>query len=229
MLINFQGIFDHKERFQLFKENRVEMLWLSPRVNYIRENEERAVTRMSLIKCRNGLQTLEDIEAASLSGKWVNSESREVLRTVGIYLDNHDTEIAYRLESAGRYFAIQTVSDGYDYTFYDNQFRELDGGVYDNPDVTLSEAMEDILGDEGLSVADCKVMDFEELQEKANEAEQEKNRKPLTAESGTGLTVREPPFCRRQSTMPETGKEYRVSVNCLWRHRGFCMRNNMRT
>ncbi len=35
MLINFQGIFDHKERFRLFKQNRVEMLWLSPRVNYI--------------------------------------------------------------------------------------------------------------------------------------------------------------------------------------------------
>lgn len=39
MLINFQGIFDHKERFKLFKENRVEMLWLSPRVNYIKPNE----------------------------------------------------------------------------------------------------------------------------------------------------------------------------------------------
>ena len=35
MLINFQGIFDSRERFRLFKENRVEMLWLSPRVNYI--------------------------------------------------------------------------------------------------------------------------------------------------------------------------------------------------
>ena len=34
MLINFQGIFDSRERFRLFKENRVEMLWLSPRVNY---------------------------------------------------------------------------------------------------------------------------------------------------------------------------------------------------
>ncbi|MFR3947111.1 MAG: hypothetical protein ACLTZM_08440 [Ruminococcus sp.] len=43
MLINFQGIFDHKERFQMFKENRVEMLWLSPRVNYIGENGEQAV------------------------------------------------------------------------------------------------------------------------------------------------------------------------------------------
>ena len=38
MLINFQGIFDHKERFELFKSYRTEMLWLSPRVNYIKEN-----------------------------------------------------------------------------------------------------------------------------------------------------------------------------------------------
>ena len=35
MLVNFQGIFDSKKRFRLFKENRVEMLWLSPRVAYL--------------------------------------------------------------------------------------------------------------------------------------------------------------------------------------------------
>lgn len=39
MLINFQGIFDHRERFEMFKSNRTEMLWLSPRVNYIKPNE----------------------------------------------------------------------------------------------------------------------------------------------------------------------------------------------
>ena len=38
MLVNFQGIFDSKERFRMFKENRVEMLWLSPRVNYLTGN-----------------------------------------------------------------------------------------------------------------------------------------------------------------------------------------------
>lgn len=42
MLINFQGIFDHKDRFSLFKNNRVEMLWLSPRVNYIKLNQTKA-------------------------------------------------------------------------------------------------------------------------------------------------------------------------------------------
>lgn len=40
MLINFQGIFDSRERFRMFKENRVEMLWLSPRVNYMAQNGE---------------------------------------------------------------------------------------------------------------------------------------------------------------------------------------------
>ena len=42
MLINFQGIFDHKERFEMFKNNRVEMMWLSPRVNYIKQNDNSA-------------------------------------------------------------------------------------------------------------------------------------------------------------------------------------------
>jgi len=37
MLINFQGIFDSRQRFQMFKEHRVEMLWLSPRVAYLTE------------------------------------------------------------------------------------------------------------------------------------------------------------------------------------------------
>ena len=41
MLINFQGIFDHKDRFEMFKNNRVEMMWLSPRVNYIKENGDK--------------------------------------------------------------------------------------------------------------------------------------------------------------------------------------------
>lgn len=41
MLINFQGIFDNKNRFSLFKENETEMLWLSPRVNYISDKNNK--------------------------------------------------------------------------------------------------------------------------------------------------------------------------------------------
>lgn len=38
LLINFQGIFDSQRRFELFKEHRVEMLWLHPRVGYLTED-----------------------------------------------------------------------------------------------------------------------------------------------------------------------------------------------
>ena len=36
MLINFQGIFDNKARFDMFEKYGCEMMWLSPRVSYIR-------------------------------------------------------------------------------------------------------------------------------------------------------------------------------------------------
>lgn len=41
MLINLQGIFDSKDRFEMFKNRRVEMLWLNPRVSYISENNSK--------------------------------------------------------------------------------------------------------------------------------------------------------------------------------------------
>lgn len=42
MLINFQGIFDHKDRFTMFRDNKIELLYLSPRVNYIKLGEQKA-------------------------------------------------------------------------------------------------------------------------------------------------------------------------------------------
>ena len=73
----------------------------------------------------------------------------------------HDTEIAYQI--GDQYFTIQTVEDGYDYTFYDKDYLELDGGVYDDPTISITEAMENILEEEGLSIEDASVMDYEEL------------------------------------------------------------------
>ena len=53
-------------------------------------------------------------------------------------------EAAYRLES-GDYLYIQTSESGYDYTLYDPDYKELDGGQLDNPDLTLAEAGKEIL------------------------------------------------------------------------------------
>ena len=42
MLINFQGIFDNQKRFALFSSMPVEMMYLSPRVSYIKDGEYKA-------------------------------------------------------------------------------------------------------------------------------------------------------------------------------------------
>lgn len=149
------------------------------------ESTEQLPSRMALIKCRNGLEVLEDIEAASLSGKWINQETEAALRQAEIYLDNHETEVAYQM--AGRYFTIQTTEGGYDYTLYDKNLRETDGGVLDDPNISMEEAIEEILAEEGVGPFGYEVIDYEEFLGRVSEAEQERNRKPLTAESVTEL------------------------------------------
>lgn len=150
------------------------------------ESTEQPLARMPLIECRNGIEKLTDIESCSFNGKWMCRETMEASEKAGKYLEGCYKEIAYRTGEG--YFSIQTVSDGYDYTIYDSDFREIDGGVYDNPDISIHEAMEDVLSDEGISMDACKVMDYEELQEKTEAVAQEdlkkgqekvRGRKPL--------------------------------------------------
>lgn len=59
MLINFQGIFDNKKRFEMFKENKVEMLWISPRIDYITDKNKKysGVPFQSGYLCSNILPT----------------------------------------------------------------------------------------------------------------------------------------------------------------------------
>ena len=38
---------------------------------------------------------------------------------------------------------------GYDYSFYDEDFRLMDGGVYENDEISIEEAAEELLEDEG--------------------------------------------------------------------------------
>ena len=55
------------------------------------------------------------------------------------------TELAVAI--ADRYISIHEVDDGYDYTIYDQNYKELDGGVYDNPDISIREALNKIITD----------------------------------------------------------------------------------
>ncbi|MDO5425153.1 MAG: DUF3849 domain-containing protein [Eubacteriales bacterium] len=137
------------------------------------ESSEQPPSRMPLINCRNGFEDMEDIEFASLSGKWLNDEVTAAYNRAQFYLDNKDSDIVYELPSGKGYFYIQTTAEGdYDYTFYDKEYRELDGGSYENPDISIQEAVEELLAEEQIRLESCHVVDWDEFMEQAAEAGQ---------------------------------------------------------
>lgn len=91
-----------------------------------------------------------------------------------------ETELAFQI--ADRYISIQEVDGGYDYSIMGADYKEIDGGVYDNLDVTIREALTDIVDD--LKVApdyngakgnikekdELIPIDYDELMEKVEEA-----------------------------------------------------------
>lgn len=128
---------------------------------------------LDFIQCKNGIDTLI-YDCQEVEG-WLNPQIYNTFKEIGNSLAGHDTEIAYQIGE--QYFTIQTVEDGYDYTFYDKDYLELDGGVYDNPDISISEVMENILEEEGLPLEDANVMDYEELYAEIEYAEEERMEK----------------------------------------------------
>ena len=62
-----------------------------------------------------------------------------------------ETELAFQI--ADRFISIQEVDGGYDYSIMGADYKEIDGGVYDNKsngvgyDVSIREALDDILTD----------------------------------------------------------------------------------
>ena len=77
-------------------------------------------------------------------------------------------ELAYKIDD--KYFAIQRTEEGYDYTFYALDYDEIDGGAYDNPDISMRQAMEDILEDEDMSLENAVPVDYEDLMAEVEEA-----------------------------------------------------------
>ena len=71
-------------------------------------------------------------------------------------------ELAYKINN--KYFAIQKTEGGYDYTYYDENYRDIDGGIYEDDTVPITEVVQNLLDEEGLSLNDAKEIDYEELQ-----------------------------------------------------------------
>ena len=82
-----------------------------------------------------------------------------------------------------KYVSIQTCTGGYDYSVFDADYRLIDGGVYDNPDISIYAALKDVLEDFGLSEQDKRILvDYEELMEKTEAVEREQLNERIQAE-----------------------------------------------
>lgn len=66
-----------------------------------------------------------------------------------------------------RILAVQTCEDGYDYTLFDGEYQEIDGGQIDNPDLSMIEARKDILESFGLENRELRAMVYDDVMEKA--------------------------------------------------------------
>ena len=101
-----------------------------------------------------------------------------------------ETELAVHI--ADRYILMHECEEGYDYSILDEQYHLLDGGVYDNPDITIQRAMDMVIADlkeprfsavteqyyrdeylqgEVYAGSEAEIVDFVELSEKAEEVE----------------------------------------------------------
>lgn len=102
--------------------------------------------------------------------------SPEAMKLIGEYLLNRSLhekkEAAYVISGDSGYFMIHETDGGYDYTFYNEDYQELDGGIYDDPEVSLAEAVEDILDDAGISIGNIEETDYEQVEQSIEESEE---------------------------------------------------------
>lgn len=66
----------------------------------------------------------------------------EFLQQATIYMEN---EMVFSI--GNRYIYIQDATEGYDYTIYGLDMKEIDGGVYDDSDISIYEALDEIVAD----------------------------------------------------------------------------------
>ena len=86
--------------------------------------------------------TLEDGDEIIDLGDEKNQVFADMKRSLEIV---EETELAFQI--GDRYISIQEVDGGYDYSIMGADYKEIDGGVYDNLDVTIRVALTDIIDD----------------------------------------------------------------------------------
>lgn len=96
-----------------------------------------------------------------------------------------DEQMAWKV-GRDNYLILQTCDDGWDYTLYDKDFKEVDGGQLDMPELSMQEARSEILKDFQLDKKDLVAVDYDEIVERAEMMEAQKH-KEIYAEREANL------------------------------------------
>ena len=134
----------------------------------VEKNPDPLPGSLDILQCRNGIDTI--VEDYKTVPGWDNPYiQNHVVQPLQGALAVQDVELSYELPDA--YFHIQTCDDGFDYTLYNKDFTERDGGVLETDgDKPVQEAMTELLAEFGCDAAEGKVMDAAELREQADTA-----------------------------------------------------------
>ena len=129
------------------------------------------------------------------SAHFVDSFGFTELPKFMLTLEGRENEIQteFAVHIADRYILMHECDGGYDYSILNEQYHLLDGGVYDNPDITIQRAIDMVIADlkeprfsavteqyyrdeylqgEVYVGSEVEIVDYEELSEKAEEVEQ---------------------------------------------------------
>ena len=166
------------------------------------------------------LQTLIDADVKS-TGE-VTQGTLDAIQTQGFVLSGDGTlqraeaqEAAYRLES-GNILFIQTSENGFDYTMYGPDYKEIDGGQLDNTEYSLSEARDEILsgiapqGHVTETIIGDALEDFQEAAEQANAISVQPESQPWNGIDG---------LLNNKPIMPEATPTERANALIDWAER----------
>ena len=134
----------------------------------VEKNPDPLPGSLDVLQCRNGIDII--VEDYKTVPGWDNPYiHNHVVQPLQGALAVQDVELAYELPNA--YFHIQTCDDGFDYTLYNKDFTERDGGILETDgDKPVQEAMTELLAEFGCDAAQGRIMDAAELREQADTA-----------------------------------------------------------
>lgn len=152
----------------------------------VEKNPDPLPGSLDILQCKNGIDTI--VENCKTVPGWDNQYiQNHVVQPLQGALAVQDVELAYELPDA--YFHIQTCDDGFDYTLYNKNFTERDGGILETDgDKSVQEAMTELLTEFGCNAEEGRVMDAAELREQADtvaEQQAEALKEKLAAEKPT--------------------------------------------